>query len=89
MSKPTQPVILTHRDGDDILDIQDCWDSNFYAVIYQGRPFALRKRNATGYPSPKYQRTTFPTRGWAEFLANRLNQRFETDKFEVVIIQIA
>jgi hypothetical protein len=89
MSKPTQPVIASHQRGADITEIQSCQDNNIYTVTYRGQPFALRQRNATGYPGPKYQRTTFPTRGWAEFLAAKLNDMFECEDFEVVVIQIA
>ncbi|SAK46504.1 hypothetical protein AWB76_00926 [Caballeronia temeraria] len=55
-----------------------------YAVFYDGRPVNLRERcSAYDYPGPKYKKVSFPNPGHAFNLAEKLNARFQTDKFAV------
>lgn len=55
-----------------------------YAVCYDGIPINLRTLNKMiDYPGPKYKKCSFSNPGHAFNLAERLNNLFDTDKFQV------
>ena len=87
MSRPRPRVILQHVD-DNMRAYQVCEADAIYAVCYKSRPIKIRTQAniEVDYPGPKYAKTSFPTPGHAFNLAERLNQRFDTDEFSVVMM---
>lgn len=56
-----------------------------YAVYYEGKPINLRTLNTlVNYPGPKYKKVSFSNPGHSFNLCDRLNKKFNTDKFSVV-----
>lgn len=56
-----------------------------YAVFYDEVPINLRNLNSlVNYPGPKYKKVSFSNPGHAFNLAQKLNQMFKTDRFQVV-----
>ena len=87
MSRP-KPTILLERVGDDMSAYQVCEADAIYAVCYKGRPIKIKTyaNIEIDYPGPKYAKTSFPTSGHAFNLAERLNQKFDTSDFTVVMM---
>jgi hypothetical protein len=69
---------------------QVCVADAIYAVCYKGAPIKVKTHAniEIDYPGPKYVKTSFPTSGHAFNLAERLNLRFDTTDFSVVIMQV-
>jgi len=80
--KPTVKLEFTNKvtyKCEQVLDAEAIW-----AVIYQDKPFNLKSSNSlTGYPGPKYKKTSFSNPGHAHNLAKKLNDMFNTDEFAV------
>lgn len=56
-----------------------------YAVYYEGAPINLRVINMiSNYPGTKYKKVSFSNSGHAFNLADKLNEKFNTDQFTVV-----
>lgn len=84
MARPKPTIILENVDrnynSEQILDADA-----IYAVYYDGKPINLRTLNTlVNYPGPKYKKVSFSNSGHAFNLADRLNKKFNTDKFCVV-----
>ena len=55
-----------------------------YSVFYKDTPINLRTLHTlVSYPGPKYKKVSFSNPGHAHNLAEKLNDRFNTDKFTV------
>ena len=55
-----------------------------WAVFYDSKPFNLKTANILkSYPGPKYKKVSFSNPGHAHNLSQKLNELFNTDKFEV------
>ena len=84
MSRPKPTVKLEYINKatykcEQVLDAEAIW-----AVFYQDKPFNLKSSNSlTGYPGPKYKKTSFSNPGHAYNLAKKLNDMFNTDEFAV------
>jgi hypothetical protein len=64
-----------------------CAADAVYAVLYRGRPIAIRKHNPDiNYMGYKYAKSMFPNSGHAFALANRLNEAHMTTDFTVAIM---
>lgn len=89
VSRP-KPRVLLETLTDHMRSYQVCEADAVYAVCYKGRPIKIKTHAniEIDYPGPKYSKTMFPTSGHAFNLAERLNQKFNTDDFTVVIMQI-
>ena len=87
MSRPRPTILLEHID-DNMRAYQVCEADAIYAVCYKGRPIKIKTQAniEIEYPGPKYSKTSFPTPGHAFNLAERLNQRFDTTDFTVVMM---
>jgi hypothetical protein len=87
MSRPKPRVLLEHVD-DNMRAYQVCEADAIYAVCYKGRPVKIKTQAniEVDYPGPKYAKTSFPTPGHAFNLAERLNLRFDTTDFTVVML---
>ena len=87
MSRP-KPIILaevTNKETyktDQILACDGIW-----AVYYEGQPINIKTVNMlVSYPGPKYKKVSFSNRGPAINLAKKLNTKFKTDKFVVMLL---
>jgi hypothetical protein len=89
MSKP-KPRILLESVDDHMRSYQVCEADALFAVCYKGRPIKIKTQTniEIDYPGPKYAKTAFPTSGHAFNLCERLNQRFNTTDFSVVIMTV-
>ena len=89
MSRP-KPTVLVQDIADDMRAYQVCEADAIYAVCYKGRPIKIKTwaNIEHNYPGPKYVKTSFPTAGHAFNLCERLNQRFDTTDFTVVIMTV-
>ena len=87
MARPKPSVILEHIDkrtfkSEQVLECEGLW-----AVFYQDKPFNLKNHNVlTTYPGPKYKRNVFSNPGHAHSLCRKLNKRFRTTDFAVVLL---
>jgi hypothetical protein len=89
MSRPRPTVILGNVD-DNNRATWVCEADAVYAVCYQNRPIMVKTQADinSNYPGPKYAKTMYPSAGHAFNLADRLNQKFDTDDFTVVIMTV-
>jgi len=89
MSRPKPNVILESVD-DNMRAYQVCEADAIYAVCYKGRPVKIRTYSniEIPYPGPKYAKSSFPSSGHAFNLAERLNEKFETSDFTVVMMTV-
>jgi len=87
MSRP-HPNILLESIDNNMRAYQVCEADAIYAVCYKGRPIKIRtyQNIEIPYPGPKYAKTSFPTSGHAFNLAERLNEKFATTDFTVVML---
>ena len=87
MSRP-QPNILLEDVSDDMSAYQVCEADAIYAVCYKGRPIKIRTYHniEIAYPGPKYGKSSFPSSGHAFNLAEKLNKKFDTTDFSVVMM---
>ena len=85
-----KPRILLEHVSDDMRATQVCEVDAIFAVCYKGTPIQVRTQVNVefNYPPPKYSKTSFPTAAHAFNLADKLNQRFNTTEFSVVIMQV-
>lgn len=82
MSRP-KPQILVEKVQNNQRD-QIIASSGIWAVFYQGQP--INFRNLVNYQIPKYRKTAFANPGHAVNLARKLNERFGTEEFTVVLL---
>lgn len=89
VSRP-KPTVLLESLTDDMRSYQVCEADAVYAVCYKGRPIKIKTQAniEIDYPGPKYVKTAFPTSGHAFNLAERLNLKFNTDEFTVVMMTV-
>jgi hypothetical protein len=87
MARPSPNVILRSVE-DDMRAIEVCEADAIYAVCYKGRPVKVRtlQNIEIPYPGPKYLKTSFPEPGHAFNLAERMNEKFNTSDFTVVMM---
>jgi hypothetical protein len=87
MSRPKPNVLLEQTDkitykSDQVLASEGIW-----AVYYDSKPINLKTASLiTQYPGPKYKKVSFSNPGHAINLCKKLNTRFKTTKFSVVIL---
>lgn len=60
----------------------------YWAVFYNNKPINLKSSNSLiSYPGPKYKKTSFSNPGHAINLAKKLNIKFKTNLFTVVLLK--
>jgi len=87
MSRPKPHVLLEEIDAN-MRSVQVCEADAVFAVCYQGRPIKIKIQAniEIDYPGPKYAKTSYPSPAHAFNLAERLNQKFATQDFSVVMM---
>lgn len=84
MSKPLPRVLLETTDPSTYRTEQVLEAPVMYAVFYEMKPVNIRSVNSLSNQSAaKYRKTNFVSVGHAKNLAEKLNKRFRTDKFQV------
>jgi hypothetical protein len=87
MSRPQPKVLLAEFDNEG-RGLEVCAADAVYAVCYQGHPVSIRKHQniEVGYPGPKYVKSNFSNPGHAFNLAEKLNARFDTTDFTIIMM---
>ena len=84
MSRPKPEILLSPTDQDTYKKEAVLKAAAIWAVFYEGQPINLRNSNSlVDYPGPKYRKVSFSNPGHAHNLAEKLNEKFHTDKFQV------
>ena len=85
MSRPKPEILLEAVNKNTYKSEQVLSANAIYSVFYQGKPINLRILNTlVSYPGPKYKKVSFSNPGHAFNLAERLNNVFSSDEFEVI-----
>lgn len=84
MSKKKPEILLEKVEQDTYKTTQILAGEYLYSVFYKGKPINMRTLNKlVSYPPPRYKKTSYTNKGYAQSLANKLNDMFETDEFIV------
>ncbi len=87
MSRPKPKVIAEHVNNITHMSDQILEANGIYAVFYDNKPFNSRTQNIfVSEPGPKYRKLAFSNPGHAINLTKKLNAKFKTDKFTVVLL---
>jgi hypothetical protein len=87
MSRPKPNVLLEIADKATYKSDQVLASEGIWAVYYDAKPINLKTASLiTQYPGPKYKKVSFSNPGHAINLCKKLNTRFKTTKFSVVIL---
>ena len=87
MSRPKPEILLESINKHTYKTEQILSADAIYSVFYKGKPINLRVANTlVSYPGPKYKKVSFSNSGHAFNLAERLNKKFNTDEFKVVML---
>jgi hypothetical protein len=87
MSRPKPNVLLEHIDKKTYKTEQVLQAEAIWAVFYKNEPFNLKSANMlTNYPGPKYKKVSFSNPGHAINLAKKLNEMFNCNDFQVVML---
>jgi hypothetical protein len=87
MSRPKPNVLMEQTDkitykSDQILASEGIW-----AVYFDSKPINFKTSSLISqYPGPKYKKVSFSNPGHAINLCKKLNQKFKTNKFSVVLL---
>lgn len=88
MSRPKPRILSEKTDRQTYRSEQVLAAEGIYAVFYDGTPINLKAANLLiQYPGPKYRKVSFSNPGHAINLAKKLNVKFQTDKFSVVLLK--
>jgi len=88
MSRPKPEVLIEKVDKATYKTEQILASDGIWSVYYQGRPINLKSHNLLiTYPGPKYKKVSFSNSGHAINLAKKLNKKFNTTDFSVVLLK--
>ncbi len=89
MPRPVANVLLeihnpsTHK-TDKVIASEGIW-----SVYYQNRPINLKTESIIAFVTPRYKPVSFSNSGHAISLAKKLNKKFNTSDFTVVLLSHA
>lgn len=84
MSRPKPIVLMEQVDENTGKCEQILLATGVYIVYYGDQPINIKTFNKLfDYPGPKYRKTMFPNPAHAYNLAEQLNEKYNTDKFNV------
>lgn len=87
MSRPKPEVLIEKVDKATYKTEQILASEGIWSVYYKGRPINLKSHNILiTYPGPKYKKVSFSNSGHAINLAKKLNKKFNTTDFSVVLL---
>lgn len=87
MSRPKPTVLLEIVDKQTYKTDQVLASEGIWSVFYKGQPINLKSSNMLiSYPGPKYKKVSFSNPGHAINLAKKLNKKFNTEDFTVVLL---
>lgn len=87
MARPKPTIILEYTDSKTYRSEQVLKATAIYAVFYKGEAINLRSLNSLiNFPGPKYKKCSFSNSGHAYNLAEKLNDLFKCDDFEVYLL---
>ncbi len=87
MSRPKPSVLLEIVEKETYKTEQVLASDGIWSVFYQGRPINLKTSNMLiSYPGPKYKKVSFSNPGHAINLSKKLNKKFNTEDFTVVLL---
>ena len=87
MSRPKPSVLLEQADKTTYKSDQVLASEGIWAVYYDSKPINLKTASLISqYPGPKYKKVSFSNPGHAINLCKKLNSKFKTAKFSVVIL---
>lgn len=87
MSRPKPIVLLEQTDKKTFKSDQVLAGEGIWAVYYDAKPINLKTASLISqYPGPKYKKVSFSNPGHAINLCKKLNTRFKTTKFSVVLL---
>ena len=87
MSRPKPNVLLEQTDKTTYKSDQILASEGIWAVYYESKPINFKTASLISqYPGPKYKKVSFSNPGHAINLCKKLNTRFKTTKFSVVIL---
>ena len=87
MSRPKPNILMELTDKATYKSDQVLASEGIWAVYYESKPINLKTQNLLSqYPGPKYKKVSFSNKGHAVNLAKKLNVKFKTNKFTVVLL---
>ena len=87
MARPKPKILMEFTDPKTFRSEQLLAADAIYAVFHDDKPINLRSLNSlVNFPGPKYKKCSFSNPGHAINLAERLNDLFKCDDFEVFIL---
>jgi hypothetical protein len=86
MSRP-KPEVLAEVINKQYKSDQILASAGIWAVYFDNKPINIKTANTLiQYPGPKYKKVSFSNPGHAINLAKKLNLKFKTDKFSVMLL---
>jgi hypothetical protein len=87
MSRPKPTVLLELVDKQTYKTDQVLASEGIWSVYFKGAPINLKSSNMLiSYPGPKYKKVSFSNPGHAINLCKKLNMKFNTQDFSVVLL---
>jgi hypothetical protein len=87
MSRPKPNILLEQTDKVTYKSEQVLASEGVWAVHYDNKPINLKTASLINqYPGPKYKKVSFSNPGHAINLCRKLNVKFKTNKFSVVLL---
>lgn len=88
MSRPRPRILTEITDRNTYSSEQILAAEGIWAVFYDGAPINLRSVNLMlQHTGSKYKKVSFSNAGHAKNLARKLNTKFLTDRFTVVLLR--
>ncbi|MEZ0602954.1 hypothetical protein ACAX43_12485 [Paraburkholderia sp. IW21] len=88
MSRPAPKIIVSDYNKKTHYNYDVLEQPAMYGIAYEGKLVTARSGHEFNEGTRSYRRTVFPDKGRALSLADKLNERFHTDKFEVYMLAI-